>query len=373
MAREGAEGASLGAGRGRRIVVGLSGGVDSSVALLLLKRQGWSPVGVSLLFPSWENECNQKRENACCTSESLGNARKVCLSLGVPHHVYDCQDSFSKEVMDYFTSELACGRTPNPCSICNWKVKFRKLLEWADKHKIRHVATGHYAKLMPGRGRTIRLVRPKDRKKDQTYGLCLLPRKWLPRIIFPLAPYSKQEAYGFAIKAGFEFYRKLPQSQDLCFVSGGQMRRFLLEKIGEKRGPIIEQETGKELGRHDGLFHFTIGQRRGLRFPHMHFVLGFDAARNAVFVTKNRGKLLRKGMAVGNLNYVSCAPLSRKTKAFIQIHPHQAEIAATVVPKGKKGLEVLLSAPLEGIAPGQICAIYKKGACLGGGTIEKAL
>jgi len=379
---------------GRRIAVGLSGGVDSSAAIILLKQQGWSPVGVSLIFPAWENECNDKRENACCTQESFSNARLVCRKLGVPYYTFDCSAAFQKEVIDYFTSELAAGRTPNPCSFCNWKVKFKKLLEWADRHRIKHVATGHYAKITgdgtpqtaAGDARTknrhsaksslpkhaLQLVRPKDSLKDQTYGLCLLPNKWLKRIVFPLADYNKQEVYELAIKGGFGFYRKIPQSQDLCFVSGKAMGRFLSEKIGCKRGPIIEYETGKELGRHDGIFHFTIGQRRGLRFPNMYFVKEFDAKRNAVIVTRDRSKLLGKGMLVGNFNFISGIPLGSTIRAAIQIHPHQKECAATIVPKGKAAIEVHLDAPLDGIAPGQICAVYKNGVCLGGGTIEKA-
>jgi len=381
----------------RKIVVGLSGGVDSSAAIILLKRQGWSPIGVSLIFPAWENECNEKRENACCTDESFSNARLVCEKLGVPYHTFDCRRTFQKEVIDYFTSELAAGRTPNPCSFCNWKVKFKMLLRWAGKHKIKHVATGHYAKITGGEGRqtaagdaatkagrqanslslknsaVLQLVRPKDEKKDQTYGLALLPNKWLKRMVFPLADYNKQDVYDIAIKGGFDFYRKIPQSQDLCFVSGKAMGRFLSEKIGEKRGPILEYETGKELGRHDGIFRFTIGQRRGLRFPFMYFVKEFDTKRNAVIVTKDRQKLLRKGMMVGHFNYISSAPLARGIRAFIQIHPHQKELPATVEPKSSRTLAIHLDAPLDGIAPGQICAIYKSGVCLGGGTIEKAI
>ncbi|MEM4555142.1 MAG: tRNA-specific 2-thiouridylase, partial [Candidatus Anstonellaceae archaeon] len=226
-----------------KIVVGMSGGVDSSVSLILLKRQGWQPIGVSLLLPGWEGDC--KRENSCCTSESLQAAESVCRSLGVPYYIYDCRDIFRKEIMDYFVSELANGRTPNPCSFCNWKVKFAKLFEWAEMHDISYVATGHYAAISKSDG-TFVLCRPQDRLKDQTYGLCLLPKEWLSRIVFPLASLTKNEVYEIAKKKGFNFYTKVKQSQDLCFVSEKNMRKFLLEKIGQKRGPIIELESGKQ-------------------------------------------------------------------------------------------------------------------------------
>ena len=359
-------------GNGRKIVVGLSGGVDSSVALLLLKKQGWKPVGVSLKFPSWGNECNSLRQNACCTPEAFAAARRVCEKAGAPYFLHDASREFSREVIDYFTSELAQGRTPNPCSFCNWKVKFALLRKWAARHRIKYVATGHYAKISEGKGGRAALVRPKDSAKDQTYGLCLLPHAWLKGIIFPLAELTKAEVYEEAIRSGFSFFAKVPQSQDLCFVSGNAMHKFLEEKLGVRRGPIIDAQSGREIGRHDGIFNFTIGQRRGLRFPSMHFVEAFDAKRNAVLVTRERQRLARKGMIVSGFNWVSGSPQARAFRAAVQIHPHQKELAALITPKGKSRIEVRLGTPLEGLAPGQICAAYRKGICLGGGAIEKA-
>ncbi|MCX8197554.1 MAG: tRNA 2-thiouridine(34) synthase MnmA [Candidatus Micrarchaeota archaeon] len=350
-----------------KIVVGMSGGVDSSVSLLILKQQGWEPVGVSLLLPAWEGEC--KRENACCTAQSLASAKSVCKAAGVPYYVYDCREEFRKAVMDYFVTELALGRTPNPCNFCNWHVKFTKLFEWAKMHGIKYVATGHYAKIKKKKEGWF-LARPKDRIKDQTYGLCFLPREWLPNIVFPLADLTKQAVYEIAVKHGFDFYTKVKQSQDLCFVSGKYMRKFLLEKIGAKRGPIIEYETMRQIGRHDGIFNFTIGQRRGLFFPQRYFVAAVDPSKNAVFVTKDRGKLAKNGMVVKNFNYL-CKPFKRISGA-IQIHPHQKEVRSKIAAISKGELKVWLSSPLEGIAPGQICAVYKKDICLGGGIIDSS-
>ncbi len=360
-------------GNGRKIVVGLSGGVDSSVALLLLKKQGWKPLGVSLKFPSWSNECNSLRQNACCTPEAFAAARQVCEKAGAPYFVHDASREFSREVIDYFASELAQGRTPNPCNLCNWKVKFRLLKKWAAKHEIKYVATGHYAKISIGKGGKAALVRPKDSAKDQTYGLCLLPNAWLKSIIFPLAGLTKSGVYEEAIRGGFRFFAKVPQSQDLCFVSGNAMRCFLEERLGVRRGPIMDAESGREIGRHGGIFNFTIGQRRGLRFPSMHFVEGFDAKKNAVIVTRDRARLARKGMLLSGFNAVSGPLPSSAFRAAVQIHPHQKELPALIVPKGRKQVGILLDAPLEGIAPGQICAVYRNGVCLGGGAIGKAL
>ncbi|MCX8175100.1 MAG: tRNA 2-thiouridine(34) synthase MnmA [Candidatus Micrarchaeota archaeon] len=358
--------------RKNEVVVGLSGGVDSSMALYFLKKQGWEPLGVSLLFSSWESGCQTVRENSCCTQEALKNASEVCEKLGVPHYVVDAKSEFERGVVGYFLRQLAAGRTPNPCNFCNRDVKIAALIRFADERGIKYVATGHYAAICRSRGRPA-LARPKDAKKDQTYGLCLLPHRWLSRLVFPLADKTKQEVYDAAIKEGFGFYRKIPQSQDLCFVSGNEMRSFLREKLGERRGPVIEQESGRLLGRHDGVFHYTIGQRRGLRFPFTYFVCGFDLRRNAVFVTRERGKLLKGGMQIEDFNPVSGIGISKPLLAEVQIHPHQKPIAARINPKGKGALEVWLNEPIEGVAPGQICAIYRGRICLGGGVIADAL
>ena len=359
-------------GGNRRIVVGLSGGVDSSVALLLLKKAGWDPVGVSLKFPVWAGDCNADcRENACCTEASLAIAKRVCAKLGVPHVVVDARREFKRGVIDYFVAELKAGRTPSPCLYCNRRVKIAKLLDYAQKHGIRHVATGHYAKIVTDKKGNTMLVRPKDAVKDQTYGLCLLPRAWLERLIFPLGDYDKKEAYDLAIRAGFEFFARIRQSQDLCFVSGAAMKSFLKEKIKCKPGPIIDDETGKTIGRHEGLCFYTVGQRRGLFFPNAHYVVALDAKRNALIVTRDRKKLLEKRVFVTGFNWLTPTPPRKKTRTFAQIRHHQKERSATVFPQ-KNEVEIVFDETQEGIAPGQVLALYDKDICLGGGVIKNA-
>jgi len=356
------------AGAGRKIVVGLSGGVDSSVALLLLKQQGWQPVGVSLKMAVWKNKCNALRENVCCTDESFGNAARVCRKLGVPHHIYNVERAFERRVMGYFVDELARGRTPNPCLVCNRDLKIRMLFGWAGKHGMKYVATGHYANIEGGK-----LSRAMDMRKDQAYGLCLIPRKWLGRLVLPLGKLSKQDVYGIAIKEGLGFYAGISQSQDLCFVSEHAMKPFLFEKLGKREGDIVD-EQGKRIGTHYGLFLYTIGQRKGLGLPLAHFVKGFDVKRNALIVTMDRSRVLGKKFVAEKFNWLA-APPARKFRAMVQIRTHQPEVAATITPKGKgaRALEVECAVPIEGIAPGQVCAIYKGKECLGGGAIERAL
>lgn len=369
MARSGKRKIGMAIGRkGKRIVVGLSGGVDSSVALLLLKRQGWEPVGVSLKMAVWESGCNALRENVCCTDESFGNARRVCEKLGVEHHVYDVRKDFEREVMGYFVRELAGGRTPNPCLICNRDLKIKKLFEWARKHGIKYVATGHYACIANGK-----LLRASDMKKDQTYGLCLVPRAWLGKLVLPLGKMSKQQVYEVAIKEGLGFYAGVSQSQDLCFVSEHAMKPFLFEKLGKREGDIVD-EQGRRLGTHYGLFLYTIGQRKGLGLPSAHFVKGFDVLKNALIVTRDRSRVLGKKFIVENFNWLSGKAPARKFSAMVQIRTHQPEVAALITLRGKgsRTLDVECLEMIEGIAPGQICAIYRGNACLGGGPIKNA-
>jgi len=354
----------------KRIVVGMSGGVDSSVALLLLKKQGWEPVGVSLELPVWKNPCNELRENACCTSESFANARKVCEKLGVPHYIYDVKRSFERKVIGYFISELSHCRTPNPCLICNRELKIRKLFEWAKRHGIRHVATGHYAKIKIGVKGEACLERAEDGKKDQAYGLCLLPRAWLPKLVLPLGSLTKQQVYEIAIKEGLGFFAQVRQSQDLCFVSGKAMKQFIREKIGKREGEIIDDE-GKKVGTHQGLYSYTIGQRHGLGLPFTCFVKCMDAKRNALVVTRERKKLLGREFIVERFNWL-CKKPQGKFQAAAQIRSGQREVKVCVVQeKGK--LRIVCDAPVEGITPGQICALYKGRRCIGGGRIMRAL
>ena len=354
-------------GKGK-IVVGLSGGVDSSVALLLLKQQGYEPVGVSLKMAVWKSKCNALRENVCCPDESFGNAARVCEKLGVPHHIYDVEREFEKKVMGYFVRELACGRTPNPCLVCNRDLKIKMLFEWARKHGIGYVATGHYANIESGK-----LARASDMKKDQTYGLCLIPAAWLGKLVLPLGNFSKQQVYDIAIKEGLGFYAGVSQSQDLCFVSEHAMKPFLFEKLGKREGNIVD-EQGRRIGTHYGLFLYTVGQRKGLGLPHAHFVKGFDVKRNELIVTQDRSRVLGRKFVVGNFNWLAEKAPARKFSAMVQIRTHQPEVAAIIAPRGKcsRTLEIECAVPVEGIAPGQICAIYKGKACLGGGAIGSA-
>ncbi|MFH0922957.1 MAG: tRNA 2-thiouridine(34) synthase MnmA [Candidatus Micrarchaeota archaeon] len=344
----------------KKIVVGMSGGVDSSVSLILLKKSGLQPIGVTLLLPHWG--CTA--ENACCTLESRKTAESICKKLGVKYHTIDCRKEFKADVMDYFVSELKAGRTPNPCITCNRFFKFKTLFDFAKKHGIEFVATGHYAKIRR-RGTKAELVQPKDKTKNQTYGLCLLPQEWLQRIVFPLGDLNKAEVYQIAQAEGFPVFLKRKQSQDLCFVSHKELPAFIEREVGVKEGNIID-EDGKRVGKHSGLAVYTIGQRKGLCG---YFVKRKNAEKNELVVTKKREELNTKTVFVRDFNFSSGEIPKRKVKVKAQVRYRQEPVEATLWPPARGMVKVVFAKPVEAITPGQVCAVYAKGSCLGGGYI----
>ncbi len=352
----------------KKIVVGMSGGVDSSMALVLLQKAGWSPIGLSLKYPVWEDCSNLLRENICCSEESFQIAKNVCQKLKVPHHVFDVSSEFKKEVIEYFLSELKENRTPNPCIVCNPNLKFKKLFEWAHHHGIEHVATGHYARIRRSWKGEWQLLKAKDREKDQTYSLSFLPQEWLSRIVFPLGDHTKQEIYKLAKKQGFEIFLKRKQSQDFCFVAGQSMESFLSKEIGIKEGEIRD-EHGKTLGRHRGLHFYTIGQRKGMNLSGgPYFVTGKDTARNVLWVSREEGKLKGKEIFITPYHFISQAP-PKKIRVQAKIRYRQQAASATLYPLEKDILRLVFDRPERAITPGQFAVFYQRNVCLGSGQI----
>lgn len=367
----------------KKIVVGMSVGVDSSVALSLLKEQGWSPIGISLKYNIWQDANNLLRENICCSAESFRLAKEVCRRLNVPHRIVDVSKNFQKEVIDYFIKELKVGRTPNPCIICNWRLKFKKLFEIADKEKIKYVATGHYARVRKSNiNGKYELVKSNDRKKDQTYSLCFLPQKWLGRIVFPLGGQTKKETFQMARKRGFDFYLKRPESQDLCFVSGKCFDCFLEKEIGARPGEI-KDVNGKILGRHCGLHFYTIGQRKGLYLPNgPYFVASKNMKNNILVVNKNEKDLYGRGVVLYPYNLISGGNLRNKIEVMAKIRYSASLAPANLRPRSFLGgtprndlgkIELIFKKPQKAITPGQFAVFYQGNICLGGGRIMKII
>jgi tRNA-uridine 2-sulfurtransferase len=352
----------------KKIVVGMSGGVDSSMSLLLLKKQGYLPIGVSLRFSVWKNNKNTCKENICCTDESFKISEKVCKKLNVPYYIIDVEKSFDKNVIQYFTNELKKGRTPNPCIMCNRFFKFDNLFEFAKNNNIEYVATGHYAKI-EFNGNEAKLKLAKDESKDQTYGLCMLPQNWLKNIILPLGNLLKKEVYDIAKKEGFSFFLKQKQSQDLCFVSKKSMPNFIEENIGLREGNIINCE-GKILGKHKGTHFFTLGQKKGLNLSSRYYVKELDFKKNIVVVTNDINDMNKyKKILLEPYNLISSEKfLSKKVIAKIR-YGDSLPSKAKIFFENEK-LYVEFDEPRENVTNGQFCVFYDKDVCLGGGIIN---
>ncbi len=357
----------------------MSGGVDSSVALILLKKSGWQPIGVSLKLPVWKNSknclprtflCRGLQENVCCTKKSFNIAKKVCKKLNIPHHIIDVQEDFIEIVIKYFTRELKSGRTPNPCVICNQKLKFKKLFEAAKEFGASYVATGHYARIMNHELRIMnyRLQTAKDSEKDQTYNLSFLPSKWLKNLVFPLGNYTKKEVYKIAAKNGLKFFEKIKQSQDFCFIANKSLPEFYEKEIGGKPG-FIKNENGKVLGKHNGLAYYTIGQRKGLLMPNgPHFVKQINEKKNEIIVTKNEYDLFQKEIFLKFYNFLVSVPKS-KISVTAKVRYRQPLSSATLFPPKNGKMKIIFKTSQRAVTPGQFCVFYKNQVCLGGGII----
>lgn len=347
----------------------MSGGVDSSMALLLLKEQGWDPVGVSLKYPVWNDEANCLRENVCCSDESFQIAANVCKKLGVPYHIFDVSRDFKKEVIDYFLARLRDHKTPNPCVMCNRHLKFKKLLEWAAHHGISHVATGHYARVRRDpKTRKYTLLASKDTEKDQTYSLSFLSQDQLRHIVFPLGEYTKKEIYQMAAGQGFEIFLKRKQSQDFCFVSGNAMEPFLAKEIG-RNGGEVRDDAGHLIGRHQGLHFYTVGQRKGLGFSGgPFFVTGSDVKRNILKVTRDEQNLLSREVFLSPCNFFGGRP-KRSLRVKAKIRYRQTAAAGKLYPLPGNRARIVFDKPQRAVTPGQFAVLYQRNICLGAGEI----
>lgn len=358
--------------KSKKIVVGLSGGVDSSMTLVLLKEQGWQPVGVSLKYAVWQDPKNLLRENVCCNAASFAIARQITRELKVPYHILDVSKDFKKEVIDYFIKELKNQRTPNPCVVCNQRLKFKKLFEFAKKNKIQYVATGHYAQIKKNlKTNKYELRKAKDNIKDQTYSLSFLPQSMLRHVVLPLGAYIKNEIYQLAKKKGFKFFLKTKQSQDFCFVSDSCLECFLRKELKVKPGPIKDTH-GNFLGEHPGLHFFTIGQRKRLNFPKGPYYVKEKLLRgNILIVTNNQKELYSKSVVLSPINIISGDKFKNKLKISAKSRSHQALAHAILKPIGTNKAKVVFNKPQKALTPGQFTVFYKGRVCFGSGRIIK--
>jgi len=345
---------------GGRVAVAMSGGVDSAVALLKAVEAGLEPVGVTLRL--WIDPGAPDGERACCSPRSVRAARTACHALGVPHFGLDLRDEFRRDVVDDFLGGFRAGLTPNPCMRCNGGFRFAALAGFADRVGARRIATGHYARVRRRDGRTL-LARGADPAKDQSYMLASVPAEILERCWFPLGEQTKAQTRAEAGSAGLEAARR-PESQDVCFVGGGDHRAFLERHGGAGRPGEIVDAGGRALGRHAGVHRFTPGQRRGIGVAAGEplYVLEVQAGRGRVVVGP-RAQLERRTVTVAPGRLL--APASRvQAKLRYRTEP----VWATVRPGGD-GFTLDLDEPVAGVAPGQTAVLYDDDAVVGAGVI----
>ena len=346
-----------------KVVVGLSGGVDSSTAAAILHHQGYDVVGVTLWL--------MKGKGQCC-SEGMMDAAKLCEQLGIPHYIVDSRDSFQANIVDYLVTGYGAGITPLPCSQCNKAVKFGPMLQYAQQELgIDRIATGHYAQISyhPEQER-YQLRRAVDRSKDQSYFLYDLDPAILAHTLFPLGDKPKTETRQIA--ASFDLHTAdKPESQDLCLVeSYGSMQAFLDQYIAPSQGEIVDQ-TGKVLGYHEGVHHYTIGQRKGLGIAHPEplYVLALDAVRNRVVVGE-RSAAQDQECLVQRVNWLSIPEPTTPLHVEAQIRYRSPATGATVIPLANQRVKLVFDEPQFSITPGQAAVWYAGDVLLGGGIIE---
>lgn len=360
-----------------RVVVAMSGGVDSSVAAALLAEQGYEVIGVMLRLWSEPPPPTLGRvaaaTNRCCSVESIHDARGVADRLGIPFYVINAEQVFKEAVVDYFIAGYTAGRTPNPCLVCNRKVRFGFLADAAHALGARLLATGHYARVRRDAAGRFQLLRGVDRAKDQSYVLSVLGQADLAGVLFPVGEYTKPEVRALAAQRGLPTAARV-DSQDLCFIADGDYRRFLADHAPEamRPGPIVDR-AGRQLGAHRGLPGYTIGQRSGLGVagPQPYYVLDLDTAHNALVVGP-ASALGRDRLRVAAVNWVAGEPPAVPRRAAVQIRYHGQMADAVIVPQPDGGAAVQLAAPLRDITPGQAAVFYEGDICLGGGTIVAA-
>lgn len=348
-----------------KVLVGMSGGVDSSVAAALLLQSGFDTAGATLRLYDSGGAGNIKTD--------AEDAAAVCGKLGIEHTVIDLRQSFCDTVIGNFVSEYACGRTPNPCLICNKKIKFGAMLREAHKLGFDKIATGHYARIEENGGRFL-LKKAVDASKDQSYVLYSLSQEQLGATELPLGSLTKNEVRELAAERGF-INADRPDSQDICFVPDGDYAAFITEKCKKsfEKGNFVDM-SGRIIGEHRGIIHYTVGQRKGLRIAMGRpvFVLDKDAEKNTV-VIGDEPELFYKRVEVSGVNFIPFDTLSGELRVKAKLRYRHTEQSATLHPMGDNGVLIEFDEPQRAPSPGQAAVFYDGEYVLGGGIIERGI
>ncbi len=353
----------------KKVMIGMSGGVDSSVAAFLLQKESFEVIGATMKLYNNE-DIDFVSEKTCCSLDDVLDAKSVCARLGIRHYTLNMTDDFKKEVIERFISAYQNGFTPNPCIDCNRYMKFSKMLHKAQELDIDYVATGHYARIEKQGDRYI-LKKAVDLSKDQSYVLYSLTQEQLKVTKFPLGNYTKQQVREIAEENGFINARK-HESQDICFVPDGDYSKFIEYYTGKTYpcGDFVDM-NGKRLGEHKGIIRYTIGQRRGLglALPASMYVVEKDVDNNKVILGFN-DDLFKKEVNVKNISFTACDGLDKPERLCAKIRYNQKEQPATVTQTDENHFTIVFDEPQRAITKGQAAVLYDGDTVVGGGTIE---
>ena len=344
-------------------MIGMSGGVDSSVAAYLLKQQGYDCIGVTMKL------CHGQTKGACCSLDEAEDAKSVCRRLGIPHYTFNFTADFDRDVIAPFVSAYEAGRTPNPCIACNRHLKFQRMWQQAKELGCDCLATGHYARIVQDSGRH-RLQKAADAGKDQSYVLYFLSQEQMAHTLFPLGAMTKDQVRQIARQQGFVSAQK-PDSQDICFVPDGDYGAFLERYTGKQYAPgdFIDRE-GRVLGRHKGAVRYTLGQRKGLGVPAATrlYVTGKDMARNTVTLGSN-DELFTRSLIARDLCLTDNSLLTDGQALRAKVRYRQTEQPCRVFRTGPDEVRVEFDAPQRAVTAGQAVVLYDGDTVVGGGTI----
>jgi len=359
-----------------RVLVAMSGGIDSSLAAILLQEQGYEVIGMTMKTWDYSSSGGTKKETGCCSLDSINDARNVAVTLGFPHYILDIREEFGDYVIDHFTSEYLAGRTPNPCVLCNTHIKWDALLRRADKLGCEYIATGHYARVRYENGRYI-ISRGKDLNKDQSYALWGVSQESLRRTILPLSLLTKPEIREMAEAMGFNDLVKKSESYEICFVPDNDYRGFLKRRVEglEERvnGGEFVLEDGTVVGQHEGYPFYTIGQRKGLNIA-----LGYPVYVTEIQKDKNRvvlgtfDELARDGMYVKNLVLNKYPDLNGRRLDTITKVRYNDQGTPAVIEQAGDTMKVFFGKGVHAIAPGQAAVFYENDDVIGGGWIHSS-